>query len=124
MGRVHSTHPRRVHTGIVMFRLTAMMYHYVRDPGDAAEAGSGIPGLAVRQFEVQLDYLAREYEMLAWQEVKDYLALNRALPPRACLLTFDDGLSDHYLNVYPALQRRGLSGLFFALARTEGAGLA
>ena len=27
--------------------LTAWMYHYVRDPGDAAEAGSGIPGLPV-----------------------------------------------------------------------------
>ena len=37
------------------FSLTAMMYHYVRDPGDEAEAGSGIPGLPVARFEAQLD---------------------------------------------------------------------
>jgi hypothetical protein len=37
------------------FDLKVMMYHYVRDPGDAAEAGSGIPGMSVRAFETQLD---------------------------------------------------------------------
>ena len=31
--------------------LTVMMYHYVRDPGDSAEAGSGISGMSVRDFE-------------------------------------------------------------------------
>ena len=31
--------------------LTTMMYHYVRDPGDAVEAGSGIPGMSVKVFE-------------------------------------------------------------------------
>jgi len=30
--------------------LTAWMYHYVRDPGDVAEASSGIPGLLVARF--------------------------------------------------------------------------
>jgi peptidoglycan/xylan/chitin deacetylase (PgdA/CDA1 family) len=45
------------------------------------------------------------------------------LPPNACTLTFDDGLSDHYLNVYPRLRERGISGLFFALARPAHQGL-
>jgi hypothetical protein len=27
--------------------LTVMMYHYVREPGDEAEAGSGISGMTV-----------------------------------------------------------------------------
>src|SRR5919202_5712669 len=105
-----------------MFALTVMMYHYVRDPGDAAEAGSGIPGMPVSEFEAQLDHLMREYAMIAWPEMRDYLVANEPLPERACLLTFDDGVSDHYLNVFPALQRRGLSGLFFALARSGEAG--
>jgi peptidoglycan/xylan/chitin deacetylase (PgdA/CDA1 family) len=38
-------------------------------------------------------------------------------------LTFDDGLRDHYLNVFPLLRARGLSGLFFMLARQPGDGL-
>jgi peptidoglycan/xylan/chitin deacetylase (PgdA/CDA1 family) len=108
----------------MMFTLTLMMYHYVRDPGDAAEAGSGIPGLPVAQFEAQLDQLARDYDIISWPELRAHLVQNQPLSSRACLLTFDDGLCDHYVNVFPALRRRGLSGLFFSLARSDGSGLA
>jgi peptidoglycan/xylan/chitin deacetylase (PgdA/CDA1 family) len=104
--------------------LTVLMYHYVRDPGDAAEAGSGIAGLSTAQFETQIDWLARRYELVGWPEVRGHLLGGRRLPPNAGLLTFDDGVCDHYLNVFPRLKARGLSGLFFALARPPGAGLA
>jgi peptidoglycan/xylan/chitin deacetylase (PgdA/CDA1 family) len=106
------------------FNLTVMMYHYVRDPGDAAEAGSGIPGLPRQIFETQLDYLMRRYTLIAWPVLCQFLLEDEPLPPAACLLTFDDGVCDHYLNVYPALQAHGLSGLFFTLARTPEEGLA
>jgi peptidoglycan/xylan/chitin deacetylase (PgdA/CDA1 family) len=106
------------------FTLRVMMYHYVRDPGDDAEAGTGIPGLATATFEAQLDELARQqYEVIGWPVVRDHLLNGAALPERACLLTFDDGTRDHYLNVFPALRARGWSGLFFALAREPGQGM-
>jgi len=106
------------------FSLTVLMYHYVRDPGDRAEAGSGIPGLSRARFEAQLDYAARHYAVVAWPDVRACVVDQKPLPRNACLLTFDDGVCDHYLNVFPALRARGLSGLFFALARPVGAGLA
>jgi peptidoglycan/xylan/chitin deacetylase (PgdA/CDA1 family) len=106
------------------FSLTVMMYHYVHDPGDEAEAGSGIPGLPVTHFETQLDELARRHEMIGWPDLHAGLSGEKPPPPSACLLTFDDGLRDHYLNVFPALRSRGLSGLFFALARGPGDGMA
>ena len=34
-----------------------------------------------------------------------------------CLLTFDDGLKDHYRDVYPILQDAGVQGLFFLTSR-------
>ncbi len=105
-------------------KLTVVMYHYVRDPGDAAEAGSGIPGLPVAHFEMQLDYLTRHHVVITWPDLRDGLQGHRTFPPSACLLTFDDGVRDHYLNVFPMLRARGLSGLFFALARREAEGLA
>jgi peptidoglycan/xylan/chitin deacetylase (PgdA/CDA1 family) len=105
------------------FSLTVFMYHYVRDPGDRAEAGSGVPGLPVAHFEAQLDDATRHYEMIAWPALREYLMGQKSLPANACLLTFDDGVCDHYLNVFPRLKRRGLSGLFFALARPPGLGL-
>ncbi|MGH2524574.1 MAG: hypothetical protein ACRDH2_18870, partial [Anaerolineales bacterium] len=105
------------------FSLTVLTYHYVRDPGDRAEAGSGIPGLPLAHFESQLDYAARHYALMAWPELRASLLAQKLLPPNVCLLTFDDGVCDHYLNVFPILKRRGLSGLFFALARQPGMGL-
>jgi peptidoglycan/xylan/chitin deacetylase (PgdA/CDA1 family) len=106
------------------FSLTAMMYHYVRDPGDACERGSGIAGLPVARFEAQLEDLRRRYDVVSWPDVRAFVLEGRALPPRACLLTFDDGTGDHYRNVFPALRARNLSGLFFAMARRPGDGLA
>jgi peptidoglycan/xylan/chitin deacetylase (PgdA/CDA1 family) len=103
--------------------LTVLLYHYVRDPGDACQTGTGIPGLPTAAFESQLDDLSRAYDMVSWPVVRACLLGQAALPPRACLLTFDDGVCDHYANVFPRLRARGLSGLFFALARPERAGL-
>jgi len=104
--------------------LTVLLYHYVRDPGDQSEAGTGIPGWPTAAFEAQLAAVRRAYHPVAWPDVQAHLAGEAPLPPRACLLTFDDGLRDHFENVFPRLQAFGLSGLFFALARRLGDGLA
>jgi peptidoglycan/xylan/chitin deacetylase (PgdA/CDA1 family) len=102
------------------FDLIVMMYHYVRDPGDQAERNTGIPGMPVSTFESQLDFLVENYHIISWPTLREFLAHGAPLPGRACLLTFDDGVRDHYVNVFPALKRRELSGLFFALARSAG----
>jgi peptidoglycan/xylan/chitin deacetylase (PgdA/CDA1 family) len=103
--------------------LTVMMYHYVRDPGDAAEAGSGIPGMPVQAFAAQLDELARQHTFVTWPDVRMALQEDKPLPGSACLLTFDDGIIDHYLNVFKVLRARKISGLFFILDRCENKGL-
>ena len=103
--------------------LTVMMYHYIRDPGDEAEAGSGISGMSVDTFEKQLDELAKQHTFVSWRQVSRALQEENTLPPSACLLTFDDGVSDHYLNAFRILQSRNLSGLFFILDRSEDSGL-
>lgn len=100
--------------------LTVMMYHYVRDPGDEAEQGSGIPGLSVRTFEAQLDALAHQHTIVTWFDVRQAIEGKNPLPNSACLLTFDDGIRDHYINVFKILHNRNLSGLFFVLDRFNG----
>jgi peptidoglycan/xylan/chitin deacetylase (PgdA/CDA1 family) len=105
------------------FDLTVLLYHYVRDKGDAAESGSEIPGLPVQVFVAQLDELAKRHTFVSWREVRLALQEGGPLPDSACLLTFDDGVRDHYLNVFKILQDRNLSGLFFVLDRREDRGL-
>lgn len=104
--------------------LTVFMYHYIRDCGGGADPGSNIPGLPVHVFERQLDGLAKEYTFVSWRDVRKALQGELDLPKTACLLTFDDGLRDHYFNAFKVLQERSLSGLFFALARADDDGLA
>jgi len=103
--------------------LTVMMYHYVRDPGDRAEAGSGIPGMPVSAFETQLDQLSKKHTFVSWLDVCKSIEEEKPLPSSACLLTFDDGVIDHYVNVFKILHRRKLSGLFFILDRRKREGL-
>ena len=100
--------------------LTVMMYHYIRDPGDAADAGTGIPGMSVKAFEMQLDELSKRHTFVSWPDVRMALEGGRALPSSACLLTFDDGVYDHYIHAFRILQKRKISGLFFVLDRSRG----
>ena len=104
-------------------QLTVVMYHYVRDPGDLADHGSGIPGMSVHAFEAQLNELSKRHTFVTWQDVRMALQGEHALPNSACLLTFDDGVRDHYLNAFRVLRNHKLSGLFFILDRSKEHGL-
>ena len=94
--------------------LTIIVYHYVRDlPNtDFAE----IKGLLTAEFEGQLDYIERHYTVIDIQDVMRTIKGEKNLPSNACLLTFDDGLFDHYETVFPRLVKRGLSGSFYPSA--------
>jgi peptidoglycan/xylan/chitin deacetylase (PgdA/CDA1 family) len=77
-----------------------VMYHYVRD--DAR-----VHARTVAELEAQLDHVAERYTCLRLEDVGA-----GAWPDDACLLTFDDGLVEHLELVAPALEQRGLTGVF------------
>jgi peptidoglycan/xylan/chitin deacetylase (PgdA/CDA1 family) len=95
--------------------LTIVMYHYVRDL--PRTRFPGIKGLLTDHFEGQLDYISKTYSVCT---LADVIAASRGqaeLPHNACVLTFDDGLADHYQTVVPRLLDRGFKGAFFPSAR-------
>lgn len=97
-------------------RVSIIMYHYVRDL--KVSHYPEIKGLDLQKFREQIDYIARHYTVIT---MEDLLAATRGahdLPPRAALLTFDDAYSDHYKNVFPILDAKGIQGSFFPLAKT------
>lgn len=95
--------------------LTALMYHYVR-PLERTRFPS-IKGLDVAHFEEQVGYIQKHYNIVSVENLVDAIASKVKLPANPALLTFDDGLIDHYAYVFPVLAERGLAGAFFPPAK-------
>lgn len=96
--------------------LTIVMYHYVRPLVQSAYPR--IKGLDTALFDAQLDYLAHHYEPVTMENVLGALKGQDTLPERGALLSFDDGYRDHYEEVFPRLEKRGLKGAFYPPAAT------
>jgi peptidoglycan/xylan/chitin deacetylase (PgdA/CDA1 family) len=88
--------------------MKAIMYHYVRP------APAQLPYfryLHVEDFVRQLDWFAENNGFITREQFDDAVRTGHA--PDGVVLTFDDGLADHYQYVFPLLKERGLFGLFY-----------
>ena len=84
------------------------MYHYVR-PNSINYPF--FKNLDLDLFSKQLDYFQKQYGFLS---KKDYqYSVKTGVPKKGVVLTFDDGLKDHYNYVLPELNKRGLWGIFY-----------
>jgi peptidoglycan/xylan/chitin deacetylase (PgdA/CDA1 family) len=98
-------------------KLSMVAYHYVRELRNSRFPE--IKGLDLDQFRGQIAYIRRHYrpiggdDLLAAAEAQSW----KTLPPRALLLTFDDGYLDHFTQVLPILRREKLPACFFPLAK-------
>lgn len=91
------------------------MYHHVREPGPGlADAASLRFAVSPIEFEKQLDYLQRNgYTTIDTKRLEVSMRTGLPLPPRAVMLTFDDGWETQFSTVYPLLRDRGMVGVFF-----------
>ena len=96
--------------------ITIVMYHYVRDL--KRSRFPTIRGLSIERFSRQLDYIQAHYTPISIEKLVAALESGKEdLPPNAVLLTFDDGYGDHFTNVFPLLDARGIQGCFFPPAQ-------
>jgi peptidoglycan/xylan/chitin deacetylase (PgdA/CDA1 family) len=95
--------------------ITIVMYHYVRELEHSRFPE--IKGLSTEQFREQITYIDKYYHVMSGDDLLDALRSEAALPPRAALLTFDDGYADHFTQVFPILDQVGISGCFFPPAQ-------
>jgi len=92
-------------------QLIVVAYHYVRDL--PRTRFPRIKGMLTDNFRRQVLLLGERYEMATLESALAFLA-GKYQPARdLCLLTFDDGLKDHYSDVLPVLAERHIQGLFF-----------
>jgi peptidoglycan/xylan/chitin deacetylase (PgdA/CDA1 family) len=96
--------------------LTIVMYHYVR--AIKKSRYPNIKGLEFCSFKQQIGYMKRFYEFVTVDDCLSHYAGGKKLPKNAALLTFDDGYSDHFLNVFPVLNELNIQGCFFPVANS------
>ena len=88
--------------------MRAIMYHYVRP---VPEELPFFRYLHVDDFARQIDWLMQNHRLVSRDEL--FAARETGTVPEGIVLTFDDGLSDHFDYVFPILKSRGLFGLFY-----------
>ena len=98
-----------------MNNLTIIMYHYVRNLKNSKYPN--INGINLKFFRNQLNFIQKNFNVINYQDIEHNLINKRKLPKKACWLTFDDGMSDHYKNVFPELRKRKLTAGFFPPAK-------
>jgi peptidoglycan/xylan/chitin deacetylase (PgdA/CDA1 family) len=92
--------------------LTVVCYHRVVEQverGLFPEVVSASPG----GFEQHLDMMSEDHTVVTLDDVVAWLGGGAPLPPRALLVTFDDGYRDNYDQAFPILRKRGLPATFF-----------
>ncbi|MGE4290611.1 MAG: glycosyltransferase [Desulfovibrio sp.] len=72
--------------------------------------------LSLERFCEHLDALRDDgWRSITARELYDVVTGKRPVPRKALVLTFDDGHWSNFLRVAPELEKRGLSGVFFAV---------
>ena len=92
--------------------MNVLMYHFVSSSKDAP-LFAGVPGVAVEDFELQLSYLIKNGIALCEQDIKHASRSGHYPGDEYFYLTFDDGIKQHFNNVYPMLKDYGLQASFF-----------
>jgi peptidoglycan/xylan/chitin deacetylase (PgdA/CDA1 family) len=95
-------------------QLHVATYHYVRDL--PRTRFPQIKGMLLDDFREQARVLPDLFEMATMSSALEFL--NGTYHPRRdlCLMTFDDGLKEHYAEVTPILEDDGIQGVFFLIS--------
>ena len=87
-------------------------YHYVREIKKSKFPN--INGLEFKEFKKQINYFIKNFNILNNDQFCEVLInKNKISKKKSVLLTFDDGYYDHYKYVFPYLNEKKISGIFY-----------
>lgn len=94
--------------------LTVLMFHRVVDPAAPAWSGSNPEfTMSTGFFKRLLGFIKCHYNPVGLKDVARALEGEMSLPPRALLVTFDDGWADNVEFAAPLLRAAGVPAVFF-----------
>lgn len=92
-------------------RVPILYYHQVAE---------GIPlkqGVSPGVFQAQIDYLSRKkYRTIGFGDLADHFHNGHPLPPRAIIISFDDGYQNTFSRAYPILKQVGFMATTFVVS--------
>ena len=88
-----------------------LMFHYVRP--DNNNIFKFLNYFSLEKFCNFLDKEIVRLKLISPEEYLDSIIHDKSIPENALLLSFDDGLYDHYKWVFPELLKRGIGAFFF-----------
>ena len=99
---------------ILRGKAVVIMYHRVLT-SDEAERTYSHEAIIVNDklFEKQLAFLKKHFNVIDAIEFVHTIQSGSSFENAACLITFDDGWIDNYLNAYPLLNKYGVSAVIF-----------
>jgi len=103
-------------------KIHILMYHRVLKDNDKAIL-SMQPGMYVTEsaFNNQMIFLARHYHLISLKELLELWKNGGYSKDKSyCIVTFDDGWLDNYLNAYPILKKHGIPATIFVTTSFMG----
>jgi peptidoglycan/xylan/chitin deacetylase (PgdA/CDA1 family) len=70
-------------------------------------------GISIEDFEVQIKFLIKNYNLISLYKALDYLSGRIDIKPNSLVITFDDVTRDNYRNAFPVLKKWGINATFF-----------
>ena len=100
-----------------------LLYHGVyADDLDLEGRNSSGKHLAAGEFRVQMELLARDWNVVSMQDIARAHYDSGSLPPRAVAVTFDDGFANIYHVAWPILRQHGIVATFYLATGFVGTG--
>jgi peptidoglycan/xylan/chitin deacetylase (PgdA/CDA1 family) len=87
-------------------KIYVLAYHSIDDLGY-------IHSVHINQFEKQINYLSRKYELLSHEDFCNVIEGKKQLKKNGVLITFDDGIQDNLTNALPILKNYNAPAVIF-----------
>jgi peptidoglycan/xylan/chitin deacetylase (PgdA/CDA1 family) len=94
--------------------LVVVAYHKIEAP--RADSLTNYLRLSPSLFEKQIKWLNRNFRIISPSLLENCLESKQKLPPKALLVTFDDGTPDFFETALPILEKYNISPLLFLVA--------
>jgi len=95
-------------------KAVVLMYHRVLS-GEEISRRKIQNGIIVETgtFKKQIRFIRKYLKPISLKEFVDHLEKNIPFPSKTCLITFDDGWRDNFLNAYPVLKEESVPAVIF-----------